>query len=36
VEEPQRVDVIEATGREPGAETEKRDMFRRRAEGLEV
>lgn len=36
VDELQKVDVIEAAGKEPGAEAEKRDMFRRQAEGIEA
>jgi RNA polymerase II-associated factor 1 len=36
VDEAQRVDVIEARGREPAEEGEKREAFRKRAEGIEV
>jgi RNA polymerase II-associated factor 1 len=36
VEEPQKVDVIEAAGREPAGEAERREVFRRRADGLEA
>ncbi|OSS53689.1 hypothetical protein B5807_00280 [Epicoccum nigrum] len=36
VEPQQRVDVIEAAGRDPGNESEKRDAFRRKAEAVEV
>ncbi|KAF1842422.1 Paf1-domain-containing protein [Cucurbitaria berberidis CBS 394.84] len=36
VGEEQKVDVIEAAGREPGGEAERREVFRRRAEGVEV
>lgn len=36
VEEQQKVDVIEAAGREPGNEADRREEFRRQAEGVEV
>lgn len=36
VDEAQKVDIIDATGKEPGAEGEKREIFRKRAEGMEV
>jgi RNA polymerase II-associated factor 1 len=36
VEEQQRVDVIEATGKEPGNESEKRESWRRKAEPVEA
>jgi RNA polymerase II-associated factor 1 len=36
VEEGQRVDVIEAAGKEPDNEAERRDAFRKRAEGIEA
>ncbi|KAJ4377412.1 hypothetical protein N0V83_000237 [Neocucurbitaria cava] len=36
VNEEQKVDVIEAAGREPGGEAERREGFRRRAEGVEA
>jgi RNA polymerase II-associated factor 1 len=36
VDELQRVDVIEAAGKEPGGEAERREGFRRRAEGIEA
>lgn len=36
VEEPQRVDVIEAAGRDPLGEAERREAARKRAEGIEV
>lgn len=36
VEEPQRVDQIEAAGRDPLGEAERREAFRRRAEGIDV
>lgn len=35
-EEQQKVDVIEAVGREPGNEAERRELYRKRAEGVEV
>jgi RNA polymerase II-associated factor 1 len=36
VDESQRVDVIEAAGREPAGEGDRREAFRKRAEGIEV
>lgn len=36
VEEQQRVDVIEAAGKEPGNESEKRESYRRKAEPVEA
>ncbi|KAF3036037.1 hypothetical protein E8E12_003249 [Didymella heteroderae] len=36
VEEQQRVDVIEAAGKEPGNEAEKRESYRRKAEPIEA
>ncbi|KAH9871795.1 hypothetical protein J1614_006052 [Plenodomus biglobosus] len=33
-EEQQKVDVIEAAGKEPGNEAERREVFRKRAEGI--
>ncbi|KAL6706624.1 hypothetical protein ACN47E_005380 [Coniothyrium glycines] len=35
-EEPQKVDIIEAAGKEPGNEAEKREAYRKRAEGIEA
>ncbi|OAL49449.1 Paf1-domain-containing protein [Pyrenochaeta sp. DS3sAY3a] len=36
VGEEQKVDVIEAAGRDPGGEADRREAFRKRAEGFEV
>ena len=36
VGEEQKVDVIEAAGREPSGEADRREVFRKRAEGVEV
>jgi RNA polymerase II-associated factor 1 len=36
VDELQKVDVIEAAGKEPGGEADRRDAFRKRAEGIET